>query len=284
MAVLDVMHDSLCVSDERGRIVGVNPALCAMYGYGESDLIGQGIRQDGTAFPVEVSPTGTTVGGRQLFVAPIRDVAERQAMIDQLEQALAALRQEKAKVQATNEELAFLSTHDSLTGLANRRHFDDFSGRLWRQARRRHEWVAILLIDVDYCKQYNDHLGHQAGDACLTPVAEVISREISRAGDLVARYGGEGLIVLLGSPDVNGARHIAETVRSRVQALAIPHPDSAQGVITVSIGLAACVPNKGARIEPLIGRADTALYAAKAAGRNRLEISTTTPAAGCMAD
>ncbi len=319
--VLDAMHDGLCVSDARGRIVGVNPALCAMYGYSESELIGrditgligghdrarhagyvqehvaqhrkvlfrrvvmgQGVRKDGATFPVEVSLTETTVGGKQLFVALIRDVTERQTMIDQLEQALAELRQEKAKVLAANEELAFLSTHDSLTNLANRRHFDDFSGRLWRQAQRRHEWVAILLIDIDYFKQYNDHLGHQAGDACLTRVAEVLGREIGRAGDLVARYGGEEFIVLLGNTDVNGARHIAETVRSQVQALAIPHPGSNHGVITVSVGLAACVPGKGARIETLIGRADAALYVAKAAGRNRLEISNATSPGGCTVD
>lgn len=320
-AVLNAMHDGLCVSDEQGRIVGVTPSLCAMYGYAEAELIGQditrligghdrtrhagyvhehvarhkkllfkrvvvgqGVRKEGTAFPVEVSLTETTVGGKQLFVASIRDVTERQAMIDRLEEALADLRQEKEKVQAANEELAFLSTHDSLTNLANRRYFDDFSSRLWRQAQRRHEWVAILLIDIDHFKQYNDHFGHQAGDVCLTRLAEVLGREISRAGDLAARYGGEEFIVFLGNTNAGGAGHIAETVRSRVQAMAIPHPSTAYGVVTVSIGLAACVPSKGVRIEPLIGRADAALYAAKAAGRNCLEVSATDPTGSCAAD
>lgn len=309
-AVLNAMHDGLCVSDEHGKIVGVTPSLCAMYGYAEADLlgqditrligghdrtrhadyvqehvahhrrllfkrvvVGQGLRADGAAFPVEVSLTETRVGGKQLFVASIRDVTERQAMIGRLEETLADLRQQKEKVQAANEELAFLSTHDSLTNLANRRYFDDFSSRLWRQAQRRHEWVAILLIDIDHFKQYNDHFGHQAGDACLKRVAEVLGREISRAGDLAARYGGEEFIVFLGNTDISGARHIAESVRSQMQTMALPHPSTVYGVVTVSIGVAACVPGKGSRLEPLIGRADAALYAAKAAGRNETQVS-----------
>lgn len=317
-AVLDAMSDGLCVTDKQGKIIGVTPSLCAMYGYSEAELIGQdvamliggpqrahhdayvrehaahpmkrlvnrlmageGSRHDGSNFPVEISVTETFAGDRPLYVGLIRDVTERQAMIATLEQTLADLRQQKEKVQAANEELAFLSTHDPLTGLPNRRYFDDFSGRMWRQSQRRHEWMSILLIDIDHFKQYNDHNGHLAGDACLVRVAETLAQQINRAGDLAARYGGEEFIVFLSNTEIEGARHIAEAVRCRVQELAIPHPTSAYGVVTISIGVAACSPVKGSRLEQLISRADTALYVAKHAGRNRVEVDALHGVGGC---
>lgn len=318
-AVLDAMSDGLCVVDLQGKIIGVTPSLCTMYGYTEAELVGQdvamliggqhwgqhdghlrehaahpmkklvnrsmqgeGLRRDGSRFPIEVSVTETSTGGSPLYVSLIRDVTERQAMIATLEQTLADLRQQKEKVQVANEELAFLSTHDPLTGLPNRRYFDDFSGRMWRQAQRRHEWLAILLIDIDQFKQYNDHYGHLAGDACLVRVAEALAQQINRAGDLAARYGGEEFIVFLGNTEIEGAQHIAEAVRHRVQELAIPHPTSSHRVVTISIGVAACSPVKGSRIEQLISRADTAMYAAKLAGRNRVEMDALHGVSGCQ--
>ncbi|MBI5938197.1 MAG: diguanylate cyclase [Betaproteobacteria bacterium] len=308
-AVLNAMSDGLCVIDAEGEIIGVTPSLCAMFGYAEADLLGRdvsllvggehrlrhagyirahrerpmktlvrrivegdGLHYDGTTFPVEVSVTETLSGGKPIYVGLVRNITERRAMIAKLEQTLADLRQEKEKVQAANEELSFLSTHDALTGLPNRRYFDDFSGRMWRHAQRRHETMSILLLDIDHFKQYNDHFGHLAGDACLVRIAETLARQINRAGDLAARYGGEEFIVFLSNTDVDGARHIAEGIRREVQSIAIPHPTSASGAVTVSAGIAACSPVKGSRIDQLVSRADSALYAAKAAGRNRVEV------------
>ncbi len=318
-AVLNAMSDGLCVIDAEGEIMGVTPSLCAMFGYAEADLLGRdvsiliggehklrhaeylracreratkrlaprivegdGMHFDGTAFPVEVAVTETTSGGKPIYVGLVRDMTERKAMITKLEQTLAELRQERDKVQAANEELAFLSTHDALTGLPNRRYFDDFSGRMWRQAQRRHETMSILLLDIDHFKHYNDYFGHLAGDACLVRIAEALAQQINRAGDLAARYGGEEFIVFLSNTDVEGARHIAEGVRRAVQEIGIPHPTSTSGMVTVSVGVATCSPVKGSRIDQLISRADTALYVAKEAGRNRIEVFMSTGPEGCQ--
>lgn len=320
-AVLNAMSDGLCVIDAEGTIVGVTPSLCMMFGYAEADLIGQdvsiliggehksrhagylralrqrpakkklvqrvvsgeGLHYDGSTFPVEVTLTETMSGGRPLYVGLVRDMTANRTMLEKLERTLADLRMEKDKVQAANEELAFLSTHDALTGLPNRRYFDDFSNRMWRHAQRRHETMSILMLDIDHFKQYNDQYGHLAGDACLVRIAEVLAQQINRAGDLAARYGGEEFIVFLSNTDMAGARHIAEGVRREVEAAGMPHPTSVSGVVTVSVGIASCSPIKGSRIDQLISRADTALYAAKQAGRNRVEAYVSAPQEDCGA-
>lgn len=312
--ILNTVGDGLVVADARGRILNVTPSLCSMYGYGETELVGQniskligdhdrmqhdgylahhlarpakklfrrtvegdGVRRDGTAFPVEVTITEAGEGDNVLFVGTIRDISERQAMMAQLEVTLADLRQQQNQTQEANrqlnlanEELEFMSTHDNLTGLPNRHYFDEFSTRLWRQAIRHEEPVAVLMLDIDYFKRYNDHYGHLAGDACLRQIGDVLGHTVNRPNDVVARYGGEEFIAMLSNTGPDGAAHVARTILDQVRSANIPHAESEHGIVTLCIGLAAVVPGKGARLESLVQQADEALYRAKAAGRNRL--------------
>ena len=176
--------------------------------------------------------------------------------------------QRTAELEESNQKLSALATTDSLTGLANRRAFDAALAREWSRARRKREPLALAMIDVDYFKLYNDHYGHQAGDDCLRQVAGVLASAVHRSTDLAARYGGEEFAFILPSAQTDGALAIAEKLRAAIEALALPHEKSALGHVTVSIGVAAMVPEEQQAAELLIRSADQALYRAKAQGRN----------------
>lgn len=165
-----------------------------------------------------------------------------------------------------------LASHDGLTGIANRRRFDEKLGQEWLRARRDKTPLALLMLDVDHFKLFNDRYGHQAGDDCLRRIAECLAAMVARPGDLVARYGGEEFAVVLPSIDVDGALVVAQRMREAVRALAIPHADSAFGMVTVSIGVACGAPQVGVDHDSLLKVADTALYQAKHAGRDRAAV------------
>ena len=167
-----------------------------------------------------------------------------------------------------NERLEGLSKLDPLTGIPNRRDFDAFAARAWRLARRDDQSIAIVLLDIDYFKIFNDKLGHQAGDDCLRQVAQALVASAQRPLDLVARYGGEEFIAVLGGTTLSDALVVAERMRRTVLSLCLVHPGSTQDVVTISCGAAAMEPRRDGTIEELIGSADEALYYAKAAGRN----------------
>ena len=178
-----------------------------------------------------------------------------------------------AELQQANEKLAALSFADPLTGLANRRRFDETLTTEWSRACRAGTPLALLLIDLDHFKQYNDSLGHQAGDDCLREVAAILQYKVRRAGELAARYGGEEFVVIAADADGQRAAELAESIRLAIEAAAIAHPAAAGsgGVVTASIGVAVCVPQPGEQAERLVALADEALYRAKQAGRNRVE-------------
>lgn len=159
---------------------------------------------------------------------------------------------------------------DHTTGLANRRTFDRELVREWRRATREGAHLALLMIDVDHFKQYNDHYGHLAGDACLRTIAVVLAKAPLRAGDVVARYGGEEFVILLPRAGVRGAELMADTVRRAVIDALIPHASSLAGVVTISAGVAALLPREGISETLLVQLADDALYRAKREGRNRV--------------
>ena len=173
-------------------------------------------------------------------------------------------------------KLETLAIEDSLTGLANRRRFDERLNEEWARAYRDRSTLALLMIDVDRFKAYNDEYGHPAGDACLRVVAQVIAAEVQRPGDLAARYGGEEFAMLLPNTDAAGCARIGERIRKAIRAAGLVHTtNSASGHVTASLGGATCRPafERTAGVGMLVEAADQALYAAKEAGRNRLMMS-----------
>jgi diguanylate cyclase (GGDEF)-like protein len=168
-------------------------------------------------------------------------------------------------------QMELLATHDSLTGLGNRRLFERALEAEWSRALRERRSIALLLLDADCFKSYNDLYGHPAGDACLCLIAGALKPIVRREGDLAARYGGEEFIVLLPGSDLENARTIAESIRDQIAGLQLDHSGNRHSVVTVSVGCSAVVPVSHRRPEDLVKAADLALYAAKHQGRNRVE-------------
>jgi diguanylate cyclase (GGDEF)-like protein len=169
--------------------------------------------------------------------------------------------------------IAELAEHDTLTGLKNRRVFDEHLDRLWQQAVDDGRTMALLMIDIDHFKAYNDRYGHQAGDHTLRRVAQALQPFVSRPLDVLARYGGEEFAVIFYDVDTDQARDIAERMRRAVGELAIEHHGSSgAGTVTISVGVAAVEPSSGRRSRGALQLADQALYEAKVRGRNRVEL------------
>jgi len=184
------------------------------------------------------------------------------------DEAFRFLRESQQKLADANLELRKLAALDGLTGIANRRAFDDTLQREWQRGQRAKKPLSLLLCDVDSFKLYNDQFGHQAGDLSLKKVAAVLTEQLKRPADMAARYGGEEFAILLPETDLNGALKLAEACRARLQGLAIEHPDTDAGVVTMSVGVASLVPTAELTAADLIADADKGLYAAKGAGRN----------------
>ena len=169
--------------------------------------------------------------------------------------------------------LAETALQDGLTGIHNRRRFDEHLQRVWHQGMREHKPLALLFADIDRFKQYNDRYGHQAGDEVMKAVAGVLARFARRPLDLVARYGGEEFAVVLFDASRDHAARIGEEILAEVRALGIPHADSAaSAVLTISIGIACVVPVARRSSAGLVQLADQALYAAKDGGRNQAQL------------
>lgn len=201
------------------------------------------------------------IGSRLLIDIRRRSRAERQ------------LRSAREELLDANSRLEVLASQDALTGLANRRSFDQTLEVEIRRAQRRGSPLSLLLMDIDLFKRYNDHYGHVAGDACLRAVAEQLKQCVRRPGDLAARYGGEEMAVILPNTDLEGAQAVADAFMQNLAQANLAHQASPFERITASIGLTSLVPGQaqGATTETLIGAADKALYNAKAKGRNRIE-------------
>jgi diguanylate cyclase (GGDEF)-like protein/PAS domain S-box-containing protein len=199
--------------------------------------------------------TGRPIG----YLNLVRDISERKRSEEHLQSAYRAM-----------ESLVVV---DALTGISNRRRFDESLATEWRRSLREGSKLSLLLIDADHFKRYNDTYGHVRGDSCLKQIAEATLDVVLRPGDLVARYGGEEFAVVLPGTDEEGALAVAEEICQMVRKRQLPHEGNAPGIVTVSIGCATIVPQRGKSAQDLIELADQALYRAKGRGRNRVVVA-----------
>jgi diguanylate cyclase (GGDEF)-like protein len=231
-------------------------------------------------------------GGEQLIVRPIRSLvrtaarfgrgelqvrATKESWLAEFEPLAVALDDMARKLYAREEELQIANEHleelaslDGLTGLANRRGFDRQLEDEWRGALERHSTVALMMIDIDHFKLYNDRYGHVSGDTCLRSVGETLSLVTLENAVLVTRYGGEEFALLLPGLDLKAAASLAEEARRSVEDLFITHAEAPCGHVTVSVGVESLIPQPGQTSGTLVEAADAALYAAKRRGRNKV--------------
>ncbi len=237
-AYLDALDAVRCQSETRTLIYRVNRKDGSwMWAEGCITIY----REESTQYPIG-------------YVNVLRDITHRKAAEDRLQLAY--------------NELEVLAAIDSLTGVANRRHFDAVLDAEWKRAARNGTTLSMLLIDVDFFKNFNDIYGHIAGDDCLRDIAATASQCIRRSTDLVARFGGEEFAVVLPETDELGASALAERIRAAVQSHGVRHAGNVHNVVTISIGCASMIPSRGRTSLDLIEAADKALYRGKSIGRN----------------
>lgn len=188
------------------------------------------------------------------------------ALVNEVQQA-------NSELAAVNLRLEHAATTDSLTGIANRRRFDGSLAEEVRRAQRERSDLALVFLDIDSFKGFNDLYGHQAGDACLQRVSAALTSAFRRPGDLIARYGGEEFAAILPQTDLASAMTLAEAVRLAVEALQVRNAASPAGVVSISVGVAGFTPGRYRRPEDFIRGADEAMYAAKHAGRNCVRVT-----------
>lgn len=208
---------------------------------------------------------GILAGGDDFLSKPVSEVvllAKVRAML-----RISTRQQEICEVHRQLKEIAIL---DSLTGIPNRRHFDDTLAIEWKRCIRNDTPLSIVISDVDFFKQFNDIYGHQAGDFCLKAVASSLSESLFRVEDTVARYGGEEFVAILPGTDAGGAYAVAERMRQSARDLCIPHERGIDGRVSCSFGVASTRPSTEKAPHQLVKTADASLYAAKSAGRNRV--------------
>jgi diguanylate cyclase (GGDEF)-like protein/PAS domain S-box-containing protein len=208
--------------------------------------------------PATGAPTG--------ILNMVRDITER--------------KQAEQKLQEAYRAVETLAITDALTGLANRRRFDECLTTEWRRGLRDRKPLALLLIDVDLFKSYNDTYGHVRGDSCLKQIAEAALDVVARPGDLVARFGGEEFAVILPNTGSEGALQVANQICEGLRSRNLPHSSNPLGFLTISVGCAAMVPSLGQHAVNLIELADEALYEAKRRGRNQICTCNALTAAG----
>ncbi|MBT8136644.1 MAG: diguanylate cyclase [Gammaproteobacteria bacterium] len=299
-AVFDHLADGILTVDVEGRVESMNAAAEQMFGYSLDEVLEQSVRmllpepyasrhdenlehyrrtgeirimgygreldgqrKDGTVFPLDISVSQIEIQGRDVFVVIARDITEHKA-----QQQLVELER------ANSQTLELLVRIDAVTGIANRRHFDEALTTEVRRAARDSKPVALVLCDIDFFKAFNDRYGHPAGDKALHAVAKAIESCFQRAGEVAARYGGEEFGIVIPGASLEQAAELAGKMHRTVAGLSIPHSASrVADHITLSIGIASAVPGPHFDQHRLVEEADRALYRAKGAGRNRIELA-----------
>jgi len=216
------------------------------------------MHMDGHLIPVRLSGQIVNINGEKYIWSSVEDISDRK----QVEDKLARLYQDMKE----------LSLQDGLTGIANRRMFDKVLDKEWKRAQRSGLPLSLIIFDIDYFKQYNDHYGHLQGDDCLKQISTILTAASKRSSDLLARYGGEEFVLLLPETDEAKAYEIAAECIGRVQDKKIPHVHSlVSDFITLSAGVSSVIPFRESEYAALINAADGLLYQAKRNGRNRVE-------------
>jgi len=199
-----------------------------------------------------------------------KEIQKKNKTEKKLNDKISELMKTKQKLEKANKKLARISSRDQLTGLYNRRKFEEVIKREWRNAIREVNPISIVMIDIDYFKKFNDNYGHLAGDNCLQKLSQTMEQTLKRPRDFLARYGGEEFIAILPNTDGSGAQHIAELLRKNVFDLKIPHNKSpVTNYVTISLGVASTDEPEFYVFEEIMDKADQVLYQAKDSGRNR---------------
>ncbi|MGL5033438.1 MAG: diguanylate cyclase domain-containing protein, partial [Microcystaceae cyanobacterium] len=231
---------------------------------------------------VIISAIQVVLGGENCVITVIKDISARkrtEIMLiqakERAEQAELKLKRTQVFLQKANQQLINLANLDPLTKIANRRCFNTHFKKEWRRLHREQQPLSLILFDVDFFKKFNDCYGHPEGDRCLIKIAQTASKTVGRSTDLVARIGGEEFAVILPNTDLDGAKAIAEKLRSAIQSLNIAHSRSTtNSCVTISLGITSQIPDENNLPETLIDQADQALFLAKDWGRNQFVIFT----------
>lgn len=295
--LLDQMNDGMLVLDAKGRIIELNNAACKLFGRRRSSLIGKGFSITGSSFAeiieqsaplrlvnkqitfgdnpgqvldVQVTPLQAESSLEQTLLVTWRDVTRLKQTEEELRIANQALTEHVRKIEALQEILKEQAIRDPLTGLFNRRFFENALPKELARAQRNGSPVSFLLIDIDHFKRINDRYGHDAGDLALKRLAEALE-PIFRNGDWVIRYGGEEFLAVLPESALEDGRRRAEQIRQVIEKLEFPEKDHAYR-LTVSVGVAA-YPQHGRDYNQIFRAVDQALYHAKTAGRNQVGVA-----------
>lgn len=293
-------HALVSITDASGVIIEVNDKFCDVSGYSKNELIGQkhSIVKSGYHPNTFFQEMWSTISAGRTWVSEICN-KNKEGRFYWVETAISPIRNSQGEIarylsvriditerklreeqlQSVFEELSFangilkkLSNTDGLTGLLNRRCFDESLAREIGVMGRAHEYLTLILCDIDHFKAYNDEYGHLSGDDCIKMVAKSIRSCFTRAGDHVARYGGEEIAIILTSTSKEASMRLAEKMRAGVEALQMEHATSTTGkVVTISVGVTTLVPERNTLPSHLIEQADKALYAAKHGGRNNVQ-------------
>ncbi|MEO0480436.1 MAG: diguanylate cyclase [Planctomycetota bacterium] len=275
--------------DRSGRITDANDAAEELVGRPEAALVGVSVEEfvvvgqgarwreamekvlGGQPFRGAEQFFADRADGSKVILYPYRD-AEGDVVGVVVTEDVEELKDSRSTLEFVNSELKDLVNRDPLTQVANRRAYENALRRESSRCARRESPLAILMIDVDHFKEFNDSCGHQAGDQCLRQIAKALGNSIRRPGDLLARYGGEEFVAMLPETDLEGARYVAARMRAAVASLQIEHPTQDRPV-TVSLGVCVAVPKPGESAQVLVDRADRALYHAKNSGRDRVVVA-----------
>jgi diguanylate cyclase (GGDEF)-like protein/PAS domain S-box-containing protein len=276
--IVNSMDQGLLIVEGCGRVQYANPACDRYLGYAPEELVGRSLKDllDCTEPGCREDVDAPTYGTREVKIrhrdGALRAMDLTMTPMHAADGLFVVLLHDITHHKRSEDALQRAALLDPLTKIANRRHFDAFLDKEWHRAIRNAQPLSLVVLDVDHFKLYNDTLGHAAGDVCLQKVAQTLQDHAARPTDLAARYGGEEFVLLFAETPAETAACLAEMIRAAVAALEIPNPRSTTSSwLTVSVGVATIVPTQLDAVDNLFVSADRAMYAAKAAGRNRVE-------------